>query len=27
VRGVVADLRSGALTWDTEEMLAARPPV
>lgn len=26
VRGVVADLRSGALTWDTDEMLAARPP-
>lgn len=27
VRGVVADLRSGALDWDTEEMLASRPPV
>jgi DNA-binding PadR family transcriptional regulator len=27
VRQVVADLRSGALTWDTEEMLASRPPV
>lgn len=26
VRQVVADLRSGALTWDTEEMLATRPP-
>jgi len=26
VRGVVADLGSGALTWDTEEMLASRPP-
>ncbi len=26
VRQVVADLRSGALTWDTEEMLASRPP-
>lgn len=26
VRGVVDDLRSGALTWDTEEMLASRPP-
>jgi DNA-binding PadR family transcriptional regulator len=26
VRGVVADLRSGSLTWDTEEMLASRPP-
>ncbi|MFI8522872.1 PadR family transcriptional regulator [Promicromonospora sukumoe] len=26
VRGIVADLRSGALTWDTEEMLASRPP-
>lgn len=26
VREVVADLRSGALTWDTEEMLASRPP-
>lgn len=25
VRGVVADLRSGALTWDTEELLASRP--
>lgn len=27
VRQVVADLRSGTLTWDTEEMLASRPPV
>lgn len=26
VREVVADLRSGALTWDTQEMLASRPP-
>jgi DNA-binding PadR family transcriptional regulator len=26
VRQVVADLRSGALTWDTQEMLATRPP-
>jgi DNA-binding PadR family transcriptional regulator len=26
VRQVVADLRSGALTWDTDEMLATRPP-
>lgn len=26
VRGVVADLRSGTLTWDTEKMLASRPP-
>ena len=26
VRGVVSDLSSGALTWDTEEMLASRPP-
>jgi DNA-binding PadR family transcriptional regulator len=26
VRRVVADLRSGALTWETEEMLASRPP-
>lgn len=26
VRQVVADLRSGALTWDTQEMLASRPP-
>ncbi|MFD2028681.1 PadR family transcriptional regulator [Promicromonospora aerolata] len=25
VRGVVADLRSGVLTWDTAELLAARP--
>ncbi|MEU4362990.1 PadR family transcriptional regulator [Promicromonospora sp. NPDC023987] len=27
VRGVVADLRSGELTWDTEEMLASHPPI
>ncbi len=26
VRQVVADLRSGELTWDTDEMLASRPP-
>ncbi|WP_454858736.1 PadR family transcriptional regulator [Promicromonospora soli] len=26
VRGVVADLSSGTLTWDTAELLASRPP-